>query len=91
MWSVACETASWGTECGTREDRGAVHASLLAAREGRPKEAIRNQGWVLIALRNAFHRLLTGQSIEEALVETVVMGGDTDTNAAICGALLGTA
>jgi ADP-ribosyl-[dinitrogen reductase] hydrolase len=46
-------------------------------------------GWVLLALRNAFYRLLHAESFEEALVETVGCGGDTDTNAAICGALLG--
>jgi ADP-ribosylglycohydrolase len=48
-----------------------------------------DQGHVLIALSNAFHRLYQRQDLEEALVETVGMGGDTDTNAAIAGALLG--
>ena len=48
-------------------------------------------GWVLIALQNAFCRLQRGESVEEALVETVRKGGDTDTNAAIAGALLGSA
>jgi ADP-ribosyl-[dinitrogen reductase] hydrolase len=46
-------------------------------------------GWVLIALQNAFYRLLQLGSFEDALVDTVACGGDTDTNAAICGALLG--
>src|SRR5258705_13909848 len=32
-----------------------------------------------------------GTSFEDALTETVGKGGDTDTNAAICGALLGAA
>jgi hypothetical protein len=49
----------------------------------------RQSGWVLLALQNAFYRLLHAVSFEEALVETVACGGDTDTNAAICGALLG--
>jgi hypothetical protein len=48
-----------------------------------------DQGHVLIALANAFHRLYQRQDLEEALVETVSLGGDTDTNAAIAGALLG--
>jgi ADP-ribosyl-[dinitrogen reductase] hydrolase len=48
-----------------------------------------NQGWVLTALGNAFHRLYSGQTLEQAVIETVAVGGDTDTNAAICGALLG--
>jgi len=46
-------------------------------------------GWVLIALQNAFHRLLHAESFEQALVDTVSCGGDTDTTAAICGGLLG--
>jgi ADP-ribosylglycohydrolase len=46
-------------------------------------------GWVLIALQNAFHELLHAPSVEEGVVATVRRGGDTDTNAAIAGALLG--
>jgi ADP-ribosylglycohydrolase/fructose-1,6-bisphosphatase/inositol monophosphatase family enzyme len=48
-----------------------------------------NQGWVLIALRNAFHQLLHAPSFEEGVVRTVDQGGDADTNGAIAGALLG--
>ena len=48
-----------------------------------------DRGHVLIALANAVHRLHIRQALEEALVETVAAGGDTDTNAAIAGALLG--
>jgi len=51
----------------------------------------RQQGWVVIAWQNAFRHLAVGSSVEAALVETVAQGGDTDTNAAICGALLGAA
>jgi ADP-ribosyl-[dinitrogen reductase] hydrolase len=46
-------------------------------------------GWVLIAFQNAFHQLLHADSLEVALVRTVLCGGDTDTNASIAGALLG--
>jgi hypothetical protein len=42
-----------------------------------------------VALRNAFFRLLRSPSFEEGVVDTVQAGGDTDTNAAIAGALLG--
>jgi ADP-ribosylglycohydrolase/fructose-1,6-bisphosphatase/inositol monophosphatase family enzyme len=49
------------------------------------------QGWVLIALRNAFFHLNTGTSVEDAIIATVNAGGDTDTNGAICGALIGAA
>ena len=45
--------------------------------------------WVLIALHNAFWQLLHADSLEAAIVDTVMQGGDTDTTAAICGALLG--
>jgi ADP-ribosylglycohydrolase len=48
-------------------------------------------GWVLIALQNAFYHLAAGTPIEPALIETVGEGGDTDTNGAIAGALLGAA
>ncbi len=48
-------------------------------------------GWVLIALQNAFYHLQQGETVESALVATVGKGGDTDTNAAITGALLGAA
>jgi ADP-ribosylglycohydrolase len=47
------------------------------------------RGWAITALQNAFHRLSTASSLEEALIATVGCGGDTDTNAAITGALLG--
>jgi ADP-ribosylglycohydrolase len=54
-----------------------------------PRDYIHQQGWVLIALQNALWQLLHTHNLEDALVDTVMRGGDTDTNAAICGALLG--
>jgi ADP-ribosylglycohydrolase/fructose-1,6-bisphosphatase/inositol monophosphatase family enzyme len=48
-------------------------------------------GRALIALQNAFFHLLHTRDFEEALVATVKAGGDTGTNAAIAGALLGAA
>lgn len=47
------------------------------------------QGWVRIAFQNAFYQLLHTASPEEGIVATVMGGGDTDTNGAIAGALLG--
>jgi hypothetical protein len=44
---------------------------------------------VLVALQNAFYQLLHAPTTEEGIVNTVMSGGDTDTNAAIAGALLG--
>ena len=46
---------------------------------------------MLIALQNALFQLQRGATVEDALVATVGKGGDSDTNAAITGALLGAA
>ena len=84
MWAAA------HAHVGTGDGAEAVRECLEAAQysiQTRPSCA----GWVLTALSNAFHRLWTGEDFEPALIETVAMGGDTDTNAAICGALLGAA
>ncbi len=66
-----------------------VREALRAAAQQPPDDYLTQQGWVLIALQNAMYQLLHAPSLEAALVETVMSGGDTDTNAAICGALLG--
>jgi ADP-ribosyl-[dinitrogen reductase] hydrolase len=47
------------------------------------------QGWVLVALQNAFYELLHASNLEGGVVATVQRGGDTDTNAAVAGALMG--
>lgn len=46
-------------------------------------------GWVLIALGNALRQLFGQKSYDEGLIDTIAFGGDTDTNAAIAGAVLG--
>ncbi len=84
--------------------RGAYEAALSEARTGNspaviealvnagnsgPDDVPASRGWVLVALQNAFYQLLHAPSFEEGLVSTVMAGGDTDTNAAVCGALLG--
>lgn len=86
MWSVAHASAGIGAQ---DEAAGVIRACLEAAREAPPADFVNRQGWVLTALGNAFHRLWTGQDFASALTATVMQGGDTDTNAAICGALLG--
>ena len=60
-----------------------------AAKEEKPVMDERSKGWVLIAFQNALYQLLHAPDFEEALVDTINGGGDTDTNAAICGALMG--
>lgn len=68
----------------------AVRERLLQARSEPPPPLDGDKmGWVLHALHNAFYELLHAQSAEEGLVRTVMRGGDTDTNGAIAGALLG--
>jgi ADP-ribosylglycohydrolase/fructose-1,6-bisphosphatase/inositol monophosphatase family enzyme len=61
--------------------------ALERAERARP-DYVTHQGLVTVALQNAFYQLRHA-SPEEALVDTVRQGGDTDTNAAIAGALQG--
>ena len=84
--------AAWGfaMEEARRPGRDpAVAEMLTAAREKAPDEYYRQMGWVRIAFHNAFHQALHAPSFEAGVVDTVRRGGDTDTNAAIAGALLG--
>lgn len=48
-----------------------------------------HMGWVLLALALSVQALASGETPEDALVAVIGFGGDTDTNAAIAGALLG--
>jgi ADP-ribosylglycohydrolase/fructose-1,6-bisphosphatase/inositol monophosphatase family enzyme len=67
-----------------------VRMALMEASQRPPQDYSGwNAGWVLIALRNAFYQLLHAPNLEEGVVASVMAGGDTDTNAAIAGALLG--
>jgi len=70
-----------------------VDATLMAAirnaSHAPPADYMHQQGWVLIAFQNALWQMLHAESLEEAIVDSVMRGGDTDTNAAICGALVG--
>lgn len=65
-----------------------VLESLVRAQSD-PPPISHHRGYVLLALHNAFYQLLHAQSFEEAVVASVMIGGDTDTNAAIAGALAG--
>lgn len=62
---------------------------LHAAQHGPPADYQTHMGWVRIALHNAFFRMLHEPSAAEAIVQTVRQGGDSDTNGAIVGALVG--
>ena len=62
---------------------------IQRAADAPPQDYVSQQGWVLIALQNALWQLLHAADAEAGIIDTVMRGGDTDTNAAICGALLG--
>ncbi len=76
----------WTTELAV--DSALADVVLKAASEP-PADYTRNQGWVLLAFQNALWQLLHAPDLETGVVDSVMRGGDTDTNAAICGALLG--
>jgi ADP-ribosyl-[dinitrogen reductase] hydrolase len=63
--------------------------AIVDASESPPADYVQQQGWVIIAFQNALWQLLYASTLEEGVVDTVMRGGDTDTNAAIAGALLG--
>ena len=66
-------------------------ADALAASDQEPwiDRMSSSMGWVLVAFQNALFQLRHASDVEAAIVDTVGRGGDSDTNAAICGALLG--
>jgi len=68
-----------------------VLEAVARARNHAPADYQRQMGWVLIALQNAFYELLHAAGPAEGVARTVARGGDTDTNGAIAGALLGAA
>jgi ADP-ribosylglycohydrolase/fructose-1,6-bisphosphatase/inositol monophosphatase family enzyme len=75
-----------------RHATGAARDAIARGAKGGPvADFTTHQGWVLIALQNAFFLLLHAPSAEEGIIATASAGGDTDTNAAIAGALLGAA
>jgi ADP-ribosylglycohydrolase len=68
---------------------GKVAQAIRDANTAPPADFLAHAGWVLVALQNAFYQLLHSPSLAEGVIDTVRHGGDTDTNAAIAGALLG--
>lgn len=80
------QLVEWTVAMDTEKDLIAV---IYAAEDGPPQDFMTNQGWVLVAFQNALYQLLHAPTFTEGVVDSVMRGGDTDTNAAICGALLG--
>lgn len=72
--------------------KGAAREAIERGASGEPpRDFVTSRGWVRIALQNAFRQLMHAPNMEEGIVATVAEGGDTDTNGAIAGALLGAA
>ena len=82
-WQVALDIA--------RGPHGApeVAAVIEAAAERPPADYMHHMGACATALQNAFFRLLHAPNLKDGVVATVRAGGDTDTTAAITGALMG--
>ncbi len=66
-----------------------VQESIAAAHDGPPPDLMSQMGWVRKALRVSLWALLHHDDAAPALVDVVGRGGDTDTNGAIAGGLLG--
>jgi ADP-ribosyl-[dinitrogen reductase] hydrolase len=77
---------NWATEMNVEAP---LMKAIVDAYSSPPADYVHQQGWVLIAFQNALWQLLHAPSLEEGVVDSVMRGGDTDTNAAIAGALLG--
>ena len=83
LYRNVCE---WG---GDMDVESSLATAISRAADDPPADYISSAGWVLVAFQNALHQLLHATNLEDGVVDTVMQGGDTDTNAAICGALLG--
>lgn len=83
VWSVA---SAFANKEGLAPE---VREALELAAHSPPADFQDRMGWVKIALQNAFYRLLNAPSLKEGVIQSAMAGGDTDTNAAIAGALLG--
>jgi ADP-ribosylglycohydrolase len=66
-----------------------VRQALDGAASAPPDDFQTHMGFAPVALQNAFFEALHAESLEEGVIRTVGRGGDTDTNGAIAGALLG--
>ncbi|MBA2665241.1 MAG: ADP-ribosylglycohydrolase family protein [Bradymonadaceae bacterium] len=84
--AIYADILGWATAMAVEP---ALMAAIEGAAQGPPEDYVHQQGWVLIAFKNALWQLLHAYNLEQAVVDTVMQGGDTDTNTAICGALLG--
>ncbi|MFN0171565.1 MAG: inositol monophosphatase family protein [Bryobacteraceae bacterium] len=82
IYNYACEQAA------QIDAADPVRQALESALRERP-DYLHQSGWVLVALQNAFYQLVNAETLERGICDSAAQGGDTDTNAAIAGALLG--
>ncbi|QFU81824.1 ADP-ribosylglycohydrolase family protein [Natronorubrum aibiense] len=63
---------------------------VTAARRGEPVDiSLENSGYVVTTLQTGLYHGLTAETAEDAIVDAVMMGGDTDTIGAVTGAVAG--
>ena len=63
---------------------------IKAAKRQLPEASGSNMGYYKIALQNAFLHYFNRTHFEDAMIKTIQLGGDTDTNCCILGGLLAT-
>lgn len=96
LWCLAIDlavrTGRLDLRAGLPHVDAAYWATLLdEAEREQPPHFSRNNGWVVAALQAAWSALTSTTTLRDALVAAVAGGGDTDTVAAITGALAGAA
>lgn len=97
LWCVGIRAAILhGTVYGVQDGLGHLPAErqefwsrALDAAEGNPPGHFPNNGYVVSALQAAWSAVIRAADLPDALVRAVRAGGDTDTVAAIAGALAG--
>ncbi len=71
------------------ELREAVHPVLECIHGEQPIIELANSGYVVTTLQAGLYYGLTGKSTNKAIIDAVMMGGDTDTIGAVTGAIAG--
>lgn len=72
-------------------DLGAEFCQVVEHAPDANREGLKNSGWVRHTLESSLWALLNTSSFEDALVQVINLGGDTDTAGAVTGALAGAA
>lgn len=92
LWCVAIDHAIWTGQLDLRDGLRYVDpswAGLVAQAERGEPASFANNGWVVSALQASWAALTRTDNLRDALIAAVRAGNDTDTVAAITGALAG--